>query len=74
MRATTGALVVDTRTDRLGYVMGRAGPDVQLRPVAGGPAWEAAPADLRPATDEERLAAIRERNRALNAASSGGVL
>ncbi|MGW2304590.1 hypothetical protein [Streptomyces sp. NPDC001809] len=41
--------------------------------MAGGPAWEAAPTDLRPATDEERLAAIRERNRSLNAAGSGGV-
>ncbi|MET7755925.1 hypothetical protein ABZT27_14605 [Streptomyces sp. NPDC005389] len=50
---------MDTRTDRLGYVMGRVGPAVQLRPVVCGRAWEAAPADVRPATDEERLAAIR---------------
>lgn len=74
MTADVGALVVDTETDKLGYVMGHVGPGVQLRPVAGGREWDADPAHVRPATSEERLTAIRERNRALNSASSGGVL
>ncbi|WP_086831049.1 hypothetical protein [Streptomyces sp. NRRL B-24572] len=74
MTAGVGALVVDARTDRLGYVMGHVGPAVQLRPVAGGREWDADPAHIRPATSEERLTAMRERNRALNSASSGGVL
>jgi hypothetical protein len=70
----TGALVIDTERDRLGYVMGNEGPYVQLRPVAGGREWDAEPARVRPATDEERLRAVQERIRALNAASSGGIL
>ncbi|MFE1989324.1 hypothetical protein [Streptomyces mirabilis] len=56
-----GALVVDTQTNKLGYVMGREGPYVQLRPVTGGREWDADPARVRPATDDERLRAIRER-------------
>jgi hypothetical protein len=71
---TDGALVVDTRTGRLGYVMGHVGPAVQLRPVAGGREWDADPARVRSATDEERLRAMRERTRALNSVSSGGIL
>ncbi|MFD0314531.1 hypothetical protein [Streptomyces flavalbus] len=63
------ALVVDTRSDRLGYVMGHMGPYLQLRPVIGGREWDADPAHVRRASDEERLRAIRERTRALNAAS-----
>ncbi|MFD4262225.1 hypothetical protein ACFWR9_32500 [Streptomyces sp. NPDC058534] len=69
-----GALAVDTQRDRLGYVMGYEGPYVQLRPVAGGREWDADPARVRPATDEERLWSVRERTRALNSASSGGIL
>lgn len=74
MTADVGALVVDAQASRLGYVMGHVGPNMQLRPVTGGREWDADPAHVRPATSEERLAAIRERNRALNSASSGGVL
>ncbi|MCB8902749.1 MULTISPECIES: hypothetical protein [unclassified Streptomyces] len=74
MTADAGALVVDTQTDKLGYVMGQVGLAMQLRPVAGGREWDADPAHVRPATSEERLAAIRERNRALNSAGGGGVL
>ncbi|MFD6247911.1 hypothetical protein [Streptomyces roseolus] len=74
MTADAGTLVLDAQTDRLGYVTGHVGPNMQLRPVAGGRGWDADPAHVRPATGEERLAAIRERNRALNSASSGGVL
>ncbi|MEV3932892.1 hypothetical protein [Streptomyces sp. NPDC049944] len=69
-----GALVVDTQRDRLGYVMGYDGPYVQLRPVTGGCEWDAGPDRVRRATDDERRKAIRERTRALNSASSGGIL
>lgn len=73
-RQPKGALVHDTGTNKLGYVMGHEGPYVQLRPVTGGREWDADPALVRPATDEERLRAMEERNRALNSASSGGIL
>lgn len=69
-----GALVVDTQSNRLGYVMGHEGPYVQVRPVTGGREWDADPARVRPATDAERLTAMRERTRALNAASSAGIV
>ncbi|MFD7087096.1 hypothetical protein ACFV9P_21635 [Streptomyces sp. NPDC059892] len=69
-----GTLVVDTETNKLGYVMGHVGPAMQLRPVAGGREWDAAPARVRRATDAERQQAVRERTRALNSASSGGIL
>jgi hypothetical protein len=65
-------LVVDTRTNKLGYVMGNEGPYVQLRPVTGGLEWDAAPASVRRATEDERLRAMRERTRALNSASRNG--
>ncbi|MFF3517393.1 hypothetical protein [Streptomyces sp. NPDC002573] len=68
-----GALVIDTRISKLGYVTGHEGPYVQLRPVTGGREWGADPTRVRPATDSERLTAMRERTRALNAASSGGI-
>ncbi|MFF7437066.1 hypothetical protein [Streptomyces sp. NPDC008122] len=74
MTVEVGTLVLDAQTNRLGYVMGHVGPNMQLRPVAGGREWDADPTHVRPATSEERLAAIRERNRALNSASSGGIL
>ncbi|MET7477626.1 hypothetical protein ABZT17_25110 [Streptomyces sp. NPDC005648] len=66
------ALVVDTARNRLGYVMGHEGPYLQLRPVTGGREWDAEPANVRDATEDERLAAMRERTRALNTASSNG--
>ncbi|AOR31047.1 hypothetical protein BFF78_08335 [Streptomyces fodineus] len=68
-----GTLVIDTQRRKLGYVTGHAGPYVQLRPVSGGREWDADPTRVRPATDSERLTAMRERTRALNAASSGGI-
>ncbi|MEV5954953.1 hypothetical protein AB0M11_14490 [Streptomyces sp. NPDC051987] len=70
---SAGTLVIDTVRDRLGYVMGREGPYVQLRPVAGGREWDADPAHVRRATDEERLRAMAERTRAMNSFSSGGM-
>lgn len=69
-----GALVVDTRRDRLGYVVGYEGLYVGLRPVVGGCAWDADPDRVRRATDDERQKAVRERTRALNSASSSGIL
>ncbi|MFC4502153.1 MULTISPECIES: hypothetical protein [Streptomyces] len=68
-----GTLVADTQRDKLGYVMGHQGPYIQLRPVAGGREWDADPACVRLATDEERLRAMGERTRALNSVSSGGI-
>lgn len=73
-RHSTGVLVHDPETDELGYVMGHEGPYVQLRPVTGGREWDADPALVRLATDKERLRAMEERTRALNSASSGGIL
>lgn len=49
-----GTLVVDERSDRVGVVMGREGPNVQLRPPRGGREWEADPRKLRLATADER--------------------
>ncbi|MER6221382.1 hypothetical protein ACWCYL_40870 [Streptomyces sp. 900105755] len=70
---SAGTLVIDTASDRLGYVMGREGPYVQMRPVAGGRDWDADPAHVRRATDEERLRALAERTRAMNSFSSSGI-
>ncbi|GFH36933.1 hypothetical protein [Streptomyces pacificus] len=69
-----GDLAIDTERDKLGYVTGHEGPYVQLRPLAGGREWDADPARVRRATNDERLRAVQERTRALNAASSGGIL
>ncbi|WP_443063051.1 hypothetical protein [Streptomyces sp. NBC_00483] len=52
-----GALVVDTETQRVGKVMGREGPYVQLRPPGGGREWDANPDQLRPADEGEKLRA-----------------
>ncbi|MEU9979213.1 hypothetical protein [Streptomyces sp. NPDC051014] len=65
--------MVDTASGWLGYVMGREGPYVRLRPVAEGREWDADPALVRRATDEERLRAVAERTRAMNTFSSGRI-
>ncbi|WUA45952.1 hypothetical protein OG465_37715 [Streptomyces sp. NBC_01367] len=52
-----GLLLVDTRTDRVGVVMGCEGPYVQLRPPAGGMEWDVLPDDLRPAEANDQLRA-----------------
>ncbi|GAA3280928.1 hypothetical protein [Streptomyces lavendulae] len=59
-----GTLVVDTgRDDRLGEFRGLAGPYWALRPVRGGPEWEAEPREVRLAGPMERLRAeIARRN------------
>jgi hypothetical protein len=74
MKQPIGTLVKDTSRNKLGYVMGHEGPYMQLRPLAGGREWDADPAHVRRANDEERQQAMRERTRAMNSASSGGVL
>ncbi len=64
-REEDGTLVVDTKTDKIGYVMGHAGPYVQLRPPGGGCEWDADPDAIRQATDTEALRArVTEMNRA----------
>ncbi|AWW39680.1 MULTISPECIES: hypothetical protein [Streptomyces] len=57
MSPAVGSYVVDTRTGRLGVVMGHEGPYVQLRPYGGGREWDVEPAAVRRATDAERLSA-----------------
>ncbi|MFH8606260.1 hypothetical protein ACH4D5_02035 [Streptomyces sp. NPDC018029] len=52
-----GAYVVDTRSGRVGRVMGHEGPYVQLRPYGGGREWDCAPEAIRTATAAERLRA-----------------
>ncbi|MDV9178788.1 hypothetical protein R6V09_52790, partial [Streptomyces sp. W16] len=57
MKPTVGSVAVDTRTGRVGIVMGHEGPYVQLRPYGGGREWDADPAAVRDATPAERLSA-----------------
>ncbi|RPE44063.1 hypothetical protein EDD90_7286 [Streptomyces sp. Ag109_O5-1] len=52
-----GSCAVDTRTGRLGIVMGHEGPYVQLRPYGGGREWDAHPDAVRAATQAERTGA-----------------
>jgi hypothetical protein len=57
VKPPVGAYVVDTRTERIGVVMGHEGPYVQLRPYGGGREWDADPGAVRHATPAERLRA-----------------
>ncbi|MBZ4019238.1 hypothetical protein [Streptomyces purpurogeneiscleroticus] len=57
MSAAVGSYVVDTRTGKVGMVMGSEGPYLQLRPVGGGREWDCAPEAVRTATARERLSA-----------------
>lgn len=52
-----GTYAVDTRTGKVGRVMGHEGPYIQLRPVGGGREWDCAPEEVRAATTTERLRA-----------------
>ncbi|MCM2414818.1 MULTISPECIES: hypothetical protein [unclassified Streptomyces] len=53
-----GTLVVDSsRGGRVGEFRGVSGPYWSLRPIGGGPEWEALPEHVRPATRDERLGA-----------------
>ncbi|MFI1352806.1 hypothetical protein ACH4TV_04355 [Streptomyces sp. NPDC020898] len=56
-RPTIGSYVMDTRTGKVGIVMGHEGTYVQLRSYGGGREWDAAPTGLRPATTTERISA-----------------
>ena len=42
MKPPVGSHVVDTRSGKVGIVMGHEGPYVQLRPYGGGKEWDAA--------------------------------
>jgi hypothetical protein len=48
---------MDTRIGKVGEVIGREGPYVQLRPLGGGREWDVPPEDVRAATPRERLRA-----------------
>ncbi|WAZ21598.1 hypothetical protein STRCI_002782 [Streptomyces cinnabarinus] len=58
MKPPVGSHVVDTRSGRIGVVMGHEGPYVQLRPYGGGREWDAAPESVRQATPAERAGAM----------------
>jgi hypothetical protein len=59
-----GTIVYDPGTRKVGEYQDRTGPYAMLRPVGGGREWEADPALIRPATQEERIAAeVRAANR-----------
>lgn len=63
--AEDSALVVDTKTNKIGYVMGNEGPHLQLRPPGGGREWDVDPTEVRHATKTEVLRArVTELNRA----------
>ncbi|MET9604771.1 hypothetical protein ABZZ17_06840 [Streptomyces sp. NPDC006512] len=63
-----GTVVVDAGRDgRVGEFRGTAGPYWSLRPLHGGPEWEAEPRDVRPADPMERLRAEIARRNALSA-------
>jgi hypothetical protein len=59
-----GEFAIDSRDGRLGRVMGRVGPYVQLRPPGGGREWDCPPDALSPAPAGE---ALRARVREINA-------
>jgi hypothetical protein len=63
-----GDVVEDTRSKRVGKVMGFVGPYAQLRPVGGGVEWDARPEELRLVSAGEALSAGIAR---LNARSRG---
>ncbi|URN14545.1 hypothetical protein LUW77_17265 [Streptomyces radiopugnans] len=64
MKPVVGSYVVDSRSDRVGQVMGTVGGLVRLRPPGGGLEWDC-PADaLRlTGTCEELRARVTEINR-----------
>ncbi|MEU0335745.1 hypothetical protein [Streptomyces sp. NPDC006193] len=59
-----GRLLYDPATGEVGEYRDAAGPYLLLRPLGGGPEWEADPELCRPASDRERLdASVRAVNR-----------
>jgi hypothetical protein len=65
-----GALARDIDLDRVGVVVGRAGGRYRLRPIKGGPAWEAGPEAVQPLKASDLL---REKVRQANRRSAGGL-
>ena len=58
-----GALVRDTRRDRVGVVMAREPGRLYLRPQGGGREWETKPGDVEPiSADEALMVRVREAN------------
>ncbi|MGC5345225.1 hypothetical protein ACPXCE_22380 [Streptomyces sp. DT24] len=62
-----GDSVHDPARDRVGVVMGREGPYLQLRPLGGGREWDAEPDRVRALSPAEllsaRVAAVNARSR-----------
>ncbi|MFI5668616.1 hypothetical protein [Streptomyces sp. NPDC051704] len=62
-----GDTVRDTHSHRIGIVTSLLGPHVRLRPLLGGPGWDADPAQLTPVGPAEvlsaRVAEVNERSR-----------
>ncbi|MEU0989945.1 hypothetical protein [Streptomyces sp. NPDC005953] len=52
-----GQAVRDVQRNRVGVVMARLGPYVQLRPLGGGREWDADPVHLERLNDLEELSA-----------------
>ncbi|WP_370412465.1 hypothetical protein [Streptomyces fradiae] len=65
-----GDLVRDTATGRVGFYVGAVAGRFLIRPVHGGPEWEAEPADVQPATPMREL---RARAAEINARSRRGL-
>ncbi|THA27513.1 hypothetical protein E4198_04230 [Streptomyces sp. RKND-216] len=55
---SVGEAVHDAARDRVGRVMAHDGPYLQLRPLAGGREWDAAPETVRPLTQSELISAL----------------
>ncbi|GCB47000.1 hypothetical protein [Streptomyces sp. NL15-2K] len=56
-RLEPGTIVYDPQTRKVGEYRDKAGPYAMLRPIGGGREWQADPALIRAATQEERLRA-----------------
>ncbi|WP_354670056.1 hypothetical protein [Streptomyces sp. S.PNR 29] len=56
-RLKPGAIVYDPQMCRVGEYRDRTGPYAMLRPIGGGREWQADPAQIRAATQDERLRA-----------------
>ncbi|MEU0784889.1 hypothetical protein ABZ341_25335 [Streptomyces sp. NPDC006173] len=53
-----GEVLVDSARARVGRVMGHEGPFLQIRPLAGGVAWDAEPRHVRLLDQDELLSAL----------------
>jgi hypothetical protein len=64
-------MALDTQRNRVGVVMGKTGPYVQLRPEGGGLEWDALPDDVRAISASDTLS---PKVRAVNERSTGAKL